>query len=328
MSQRIVEIRRRPYTRDPKFGKPIDLVANEKHNIGGSMKGAVANRGLTVKEEQFLMPEIIGLLPEDSGFKKAVNEWFSDMQEFVPHSGLRLNVSLTNNEYPVFEKLPDSTINYPLETRDYILWRYCLAYPDVVKTKEDLDGDINARFYIHCVEDETNKVNDLVKSKMKAVQHFSKNMDNERVINAIIRTLTGVSREGKTSLINVREPEKLSLTVKQNMLDGIIQGHSDIYLQVAADINLEKRAEIYEMIDRGVIEFTGSKYIFMSEELGKSVEHILAFVNAAQNSGQYVMMKGRLEAFGDRETARQEAVVAPPSISAPTTESSEKKTKE
>jgi len=103
MSDKIVVIKRRPYTKE-KVSKDAELVAQDKHSIGGSITSTGATyKGITPSEEKLIMPHILSMSPSDPGFLRASTQWFDDLKRHVPISDIKLNVSLDDDSKPLSE---------------------------------------------------------------------------------------------------------------------------------------------------------------------------------------------------------------------------------
>jgi len=136
MSDKIIFIKRKPYTRG-KVSKDPSIAAEDKYNIGGSLtdSGAVY-KGLSFEEERLLMPRIIGVPVEDVSFTKESNAYFIRMHKHVPLGGIRLNVSLVDDTKPI------SASNLPKVIEDYVLWKYCQGYSSCVDSIEGFNSNI------------------------------------------------------------------------------------------------------------------------------------------------------------------------------------------
>lgn len=290
---KIVHVKRRPYAGN----KPDEIVASEKWNIGGALAENTDGvlKGLTYDEEQLLMPALVTVPANHPDFMRKSYEWFANIKKHVPNSGISLNVSLTDDTKELGDVLSEvgdvKRLNMPKNIHDYVFWKYCLAYRRVCNTKEDLDWNAEAPFYLYSEQEEIDKVNKVVNMRTDAMKLFTKIQENESVMNQVIRTLSGTHED----IIRMHRPENFSPKEKQNLLSTIAVDHPDKFHKVASDADLGFRADVYEMLDKGIISKAGNSYFFESEEIGKSVEMVIGFMKSPANSKIYSIMKGKLE---------------------------------
>jgi len=291
MSDKIIYVKRKPYTRG-KVAKDNSIAAEDKYNIGGSLteSGAVY-KGLSFIEERLLMPFIIGVPVEDVTFTKESNDYFIRMHKHVPLGGIKLNVSLEDDSKPLDVK------NLPKVVEDYILWKYCSGYSACVDSIEGFNSSNTAIMYLFDEEVTIEKDNEKAKQKVKAIAEYSSISENPAVVKSILTILKGKTKDDKTSIVPKADYNSMSEAQRQTMLADIAIKEPSLFIETASDKTLETKAEVYELIDAGVIETVGNSYQFGGEEVGKSVEQVVGFVKAAANSKKYLHMKAKLESL-------------------------------
>jgi hypothetical protein len=90
---------------------------------------------------------------------------------------------------------------------------------------------------------------------------------------------------------------------KKTLLSTISLSYSGDFIKAATDKDLEKKAEVYDMINKGVVTTAGSKFYFGSEEVGSNnIDHVVAFIKNAANSKTYTAMKATLETINANKT--------------------------
>jgi hypothetical protein len=308
MSDKTIFIKRRPYTKDPKYGKAPELVAMDKYSIGSSLTESGATyKGLTHYEEELLMPRILNLPYSHHSFMEKSNEWFSDMKRKVPITHLKLNISLKDDSKPLSEN------NLPVVLEDYVLYLYVTrGYSRIAKSIDELDAKPYVVIYIDDPKIEADTNNAAAMRKVDAIREFGKIADNEIVLNAILKILSGKYKKEKSGpVIDVLHPETFDLKDKQTMISNIATANAEDFLAVVADTDLEKRAEAYEFISLNIIEDTGTTFVFAGREIGKTIEHVVAFIKSPSNSAVYISMKGRLEAIKDKIPVKEKAEATP-----------------
>lgn len=290
-------IKRKPYTRE-KVAKDSALAVQEKKSIGSSMtKSGGVLKGITPSEERILMPLLLGIPDSDPSFLSACNNYYNNIKVKITHEGLKLDISLEKTGEPISDE--KGKTNYPVNVADYILYRYCQVYNKVAKDLESCKSDDKKEFYIYSEVDTTKAENERAKKRTEAVKEYSKIAEDELVCNAVLRVLLGKSRVNGKPLHKISVPETTDLLLKQNVLSELAYKEPLAFLAVVLDKKLPKLAEVYELIDAGLIETPGNKFIFEGEELGTSPDHVVSFISAAANSKKYTVMKAKLDKINE-----------------------------
>lgn len=130
------------------------------HKIGASIRNNDVCRGLTSPEEKALLPDLLGIQPDDRDYQKTVKEYWNCISKQVPQMGLELEVGF---KYETAEKAAQGQkaneedkykFGTPINVVDYVLYRYCLVYADVANKEEDKHKSNRIRFYIFSKEQE------------------------------------------------------------------------------------------------------------------------------------------------------------------------------
>lgn len=282
---KIIVIKQRPY----KGRLPKEISDSFKYSIGGALsseKRGEVLKGLTFNEEQVLMPALIDAPCTDTEFRKKSTEWFKKLKVSVGIHGMKLNISLEDDEKPLSEN------NLPKSIKDYVLWKYCLAYKRrVARTFDELGGKPEALFYLHSEVDAIEKENVKAKKISEAVRKAVELYEKPELARVVVRVIAGKYPQKCDILM----PEMKGDTEMQNIITKLATEHPIEFVEVTSDKSLEKRSEIYDMINRNVIVQVGNTYTFADEPIGQNIDQIIAFISAKENGKTYLSMKAKLE---------------------------------
>lgn len=135
------------------------------------------------KEEMEIMSTVISF-PQNatlSDVSKLLNDYWASFSERIPYEGRELN--LAKDEYGAY-----------IKPYDYVLYRYCLFYPHVAKSKNEVNNSPKIRFYIEDKAEETVKNINHLRLKdeattLKAAMLSSNKEEDKKAVNAIIYLL-------------------------------------------------------------------------------------------------------------------------------------------
>lgn len=251
-----------------------EFMALTKQSIGGywesSQSGAIGT-GLSIEEQELLLPYVTDIPVEDRGFRQAVREFYVKLQTPIPYkNGLELEIGLKNsNEKPL------SRNNLPLKMMDYLRYRHAKGHPFVAANAEEARGNQIKKFYIFDKNASDKATTNLNLLKDEALQVYLTVKDDKKKVVAML-TLLGVDPRmyGGVNADDLRQtalrdfadktPEKVVKTYK---LDSF-----------------EERYMIQAMVNTGVLKVYGSRYVVASngESFGNDIDEAVSrFKNTA-----------------------------------------------
>lgn len=254
----IVEIRRIPNpTR-----LPNDYFLQQKETIGSfyAPNGAIGS-GLTNEEIKLLMPEMVHLPAEDLKFREAVNRYFRDISvRLLPFAhndrGVELNIATDKNGVPVNPK-------------DYILYKFCVAHPDVANKKSEISADSRAFIYdAQAGKAERKAQRDIVD---KALAEYLNIKNDENKVRVVL-TAMGEYYEA------LRQDDDLI-----EVLETITRENPQRLIAVLSDKNLEMTSFIYDCINFEILRKVGQDVLYKDENLG-DMEEACLYLKKAENS--------------------------------------------
>lgn len=281
---RKIKLKRKEITR---FGLPKELKDEKICNLG-SYNDSNGNpaRAFTYKEEDKWMSEIVGLKSSDPGFRGAVTHWYKNLTIKVKPEGVELEIGLD----------PDGN---PLSVEDYLKYKFALNHPWMAKTKEECLSAEHLQFYFEDPEAENISKGAKLEVTAKAYVEFAKLDEDEDKMDWVIRTVLSKFPElGSLSTLT-----KLDTAKKKLKIAEVIQKDPEYFLEVMSDKDLIYKAEIASMVEAGVLNKEGNKYLNGTENLG-SLEGTIAWMKDGNNSADYAVLKARLDQFGSPITTK------------------------
>lgn len=281
---RKIKLKRKEITR---WGLQKELRDEKICNLGGynDSNGNPA-RPFTYEEEDKWMPEIVGLKVTDPGFRSAVTHWYKNLTIKVKPEGVDLEIGL------------DAGGN-PFNMEDYLKYKFALGHPWMAKTKEECMGAEHLQFYFEDPEAENISKGAKLEVTAKAYVEFAKLDEDEDKMDWVIRTVLSKFPElGALSTLT-----KLDTAKKKLKIAEVIQKDPEYFLEVMSDKDLIYKAEIASMVEAGVLNKEGNKYLNGTENLG-SLEGTIAWMKDGNNSADYAVLKARLDQFGSPITTK------------------------
>ena len=250
--------------------------------------------GLTRKEENILLPEMIGYYPETDrrDFRKGVGEYYRNINTKIPPEGLRLNIALEQPDAELSEE------NMPVNIRDYIIYKHAQSHPETGQTYEEAEMYQHKRFYL---EDEDSLISDasgLSDKEDKARLEYYKIVDDGPKVEQMLVLLGVHTRKMKP------EEKRLKLKEYTTIEEKRTASYNETKLQKFIDISNDKRLKtkylIEEMIRVDVLERVGSK-ILMKETgdlLGDDLKETALWFEDKGNVKEVNVLKARYKEFG------------------------------
>ena len=301
-------------------------IYNKKY-IGSSFEAGTSRllTGLTLEEEEKFLPPILGVSVKDNKWASSVKTYYANLRRLVPPTaeGLQLEVGMiydNSADYDkalveeqseslrlkkalekgqkVFESFKTRTkVGTPIDTLDYIIWRYCLKYNKVANTEDDAFSSPNIEFYLYSEAKMLSDQKVDFEERSKAMQIFYQIVSDNTKKSAMLYVL-------KDDIINYnsipKNTKKLSTgtEVERNItLETIARELSFRFLTVAQDSNLMYQAFIEKAIDMGELRRLPNTTIIMygsDVQLGKDMIESIAFLNASANRDLFNTLKARI----------------------------------
>lgn len=246
--------------------------------------------GLSIYEENLLLPMVIGYPVEDRDFRLKVNEYYSNINSKVPPNtnpplptdGLKLEIGLSENN-----NKPLSKDNLPIRIDDYVRYRQIILHPqvgdvDIEETEEDSLGNQMRKFVIHDpAKAQTTALTSNEARDQALMKYISIKSDPRKV--RMYLTLLGVS------LTTLRPGEELT------KLREKAEKEPASFLKVASDPNLEIKYMIEELVHYKVLTKVGERLLNGQTEIGRNVAEAVQYLKDSHNTAVFASLKAALQ---------------------------------
>lgn len=257
---------------EPKSHLPSKVLANAKKTLGSVLK----NRnplGLEDKDlEKELLSKLLNIEKTDRDYSDKVRTFWREFRVVIPSGGVVLDISTI-----------DDDAKQPNNIEDYITYLWAKNHPLVADSKEAVESSHLKQFYIHDPEKEIAKENVNVKNTRLAYKEFIKLAEDEGKMDMVLR------------ILGADDPNTMTSTMKENQLDVILKQNPSKFLKVVTDPDLEIRAELRQMVEKGILRKQGASYLYMDTTIGDSEAEAVSYFKNDRNSETVLDLKSRLK---------------------------------
>lgn len=254
---------------------------------GPYFAGKATATGLSFEEQKILLPEHLGVEHSDKDFRKTVNKFYDEICTSVPKDGLRLQVSLQNDNEPL------SSSNLPINLDHYIRFRHLLNHPQVASSKAAAEQSWQAKYYIHDAEGVTQHAMFINTLEDRATEVYTRFKDDPIKTDQIL-TMLGVD------IVPMKSDAKLlklkGYAKKDPALNDIEQKTEfERFLRVANDKDLEFKYLIQEMIGAQYLKRVGNNILYAEsgKEIGVSMEDAVLYFKNPKNSRELNLLRAQ-----------------------------------
>lgn len=262
-----------------KLPQEIKDAAIKKLSAGITSSG-IPLKGISIEEEEKLLPSIVGLPASHVEFANKVNNWYNNLSKPVDKNGIKLNIAVSEKT-----GMPEVPI-------DFLLYKRALVDRLVAKSKTEMMQDQRYSFFINDENEELSKKLDILKEKENAQREYFKVKDSETLTDALLQVFAQSEGHKTTKYTSLPVDEKTLV------LDRMLTSMPKVFLEMATDKDLEIRAEILAMVDYQVLTRVGNKFINGTEPIGDSLEEVIAYFKSAKNQTEYIKFKAKMDNLG------------------------------
>lgn len=249
---------------------PKEIRAGAKIKIGSIYVNRQPLKGLDGEEEKLILSKIMDVPPGHEKWPEKTKDFWASLNLKVPFEGVELDIS----------KDEDGS---PINVMDYIYYQWCKKHRQVAISEEEMKDNGEKKFYIYDPQKDLLKKNAKVQIKKEADKEFIKLSDNKDKMKMLTRVL-----------INV-DPSRLSDLELENSLYDYKEGNPERFLKFCLDENLEIKAEIEEMVEKGVLRKIGNQLIYEDETIAEDAKNSIVYFRNKKNSGKINAMRATLK---------------------------------
>jgi len=242
--------------------------------------------GLSIPEENILMPLVLGIPSDDRDFRGKVNEYFSNINSKIPADsnpkkptdGLALEIGLhRDNNAPISAK----DENLPINVEQFIRYRQIAGHPWVGVSGED-DGNQLKRFLIFDPKKQLKATKAVNEEADIALTRYIQIKQDKSKVRMYLR-LTGHD----LSKITPGEEVAALRTKAQSDPVNFNKAWSDPYK--------EHKYQIEEMVAFGLLKQVGTRILYGQTEIGRNLEEAVLWLKDPHHSDSYRSLKAMLD---------------------------------
>ena len=289
-------------------GKEIDdFFAMSKKSIGSYWENVSSKKigsGLSLAEENILMPFLVDADADDKEFRKKVGAFFQDIDTKIPYNtGLTLETGLLlSNDKPVFFSKEPEKNNMPIELMDYVRYRHALKHSKVAASKEHADGSARYEFYIF--------------DKSETLKKNTKKSEEKDAALSIFLTIKPDIKKVEMMLTLLGHDARIFEGNADAMIDKLrteSETRCKVFIETYNNTELEINYWIRTMLNTGVLKNIGPKYFDAETDklIGNSLEETVYYFKDEENSDVVVSLKARMQEAAKRPVGSKRGNAAP-----------------
>ncbi len=263
----------------PEIGVMDETARDYSLAIGASFAGA--NSGvllgrtiLTAQQERDWMPRIVGVQPTHQEWDRVLNDYWNNLNVKIPYDGLSLEVGMTYKSETEFE---------PIKPADYVLYQYCLKYPQVANSISEVNNSNKIRFYL---TKESYVQDELLRTKKLRDRAFVVRLE-----------LEGDVEKMKSLIILSGNPLPRKLEEQQLLLAKIQETEPSKFLELTKDKKLLEKAFVERLIKVNIFTRPINSTLVMYDGaiIGSNLEEAAAWLAMPANSEVLLSSRQQLE---------------------------------
>ena len=246
-----------------------------------SNSAKVIGSGLSIAEQELLMPYLIQIEKDDREFRTAVFKFFNSLSTKIPFStgkDFEIGLEKSNTE-------PLAKDNMPLDIEQYVRYRHAKNHPWVAGSKSEAEGNQLKLFYIHDADKQHKEDTDKLVIQDEADEIWLKIKNQPQKVTMLLTSLgfderDYLGRNGETR--------------KQNDLREFINKDAIKFLSVYRDDRFETKYWLKAMVKASIVEEVGTSFVIKENKklLGRSEMETVLFLEDPENADTVSYLKG------------------------------------
>lgn len=261
----------------------MDFVGLSSKSVGPyweSHSARIIGSGLTLEEQDILMPVMLSMSVEDREYRRSIFNFFNNLTTKIPpNSGRDLEIGLLgSNDKPL------SDTNMPISVSDYIRYRHAKNHPWVAESQTESKGNQLKFFYIHDAETQLKEDSDKMVIQDQADEIYLSIKNNDSKVSQLLVMLGKDPRDfagAKAPQLRLRE------------LRTIVDTQASLFLEKYQTDRFEIRYWLKAMETAGTIRVVGTSYVITENNklLGRSLEEAVLYMEDPANTDTVSFLK-------------------------------------
>lgn len=264
-----------------------DYFSLASRSIGGAFAKDSARpiTGLTIGEENLLMPLLLNIPTEDRDFRQKVTDYFHGINTRVKggENGTALEIGLEYGPDVELSEDGKTLLNPPLNIAHYVAWKHASVHPEVAESEDAGRGNSLKAYYIYDPSAVSKGRVDVSDTKDKAIEAYLVVKKDIKKVEMYL-TLLGVnhySMSANDKVLKLRE-EASKKPVAFN--------------KVHADKNKDVAYFIDQCIAYKVMKTVGTRILVTesAEDIGRDREAAILYLKDTKHSKEVLTLKAQL----------------------------------
>lgn len=262
----------------------IDFMSQSAQSIGPywqSTTARIMGSGLTISEQNLLMPHMIQIEEGDRTFRQEIFNFFNKLNTKIPFTtGKDFEIGLEKDNSKAISKE-----NMPINVEQYIRYRHAKNHPWVAGNKTEALGNPRKLFYIHDSDLQLIEDSDKLVIQDEADEIWLKIRSQPQKITQLLTSLgfderDYLGRNGETR--------------KKNDLREFIDKKATEFLKVYRDDRFETKYWLKAMVQADAVQQVGTSYVIKETKklLGKSELETVLYIEDEANADTISYLKG------------------------------------
>jgi len=251
--------------------------------------GKIPESGLSPKEEEILLPHLVGYKPGEREYREEVNKFFNQINTHVPAEGRKLIVSLED------DKAPLSQDNLPVKIEDFIRYKHALKHPQVGKNREEAERYQHKKFYVLDQDEQTLTASKMLKVEDQAQEYYLQVRKDPQKVDMVLTLLNIDTRALSPDEMNLEL--KRQATSDPSQADVINEQKLDRFINICKDRDMQIKYDIYQLISHGILERVSRRILDRESGnvLGNNLKETVLFFKDKANAKQVNYYQAELE---------------------------------
>lgn len=243
--------------------------------------------GLTIMEENSLMPRILNIENTDRDFRQRVTDYFHSITTRVDptdkkgQGGTTLEIGLEkDNNLPM-----DMMTNPPLNVKDYIHYRHAISHPWVAMSEEEGKGNMLAKFFVY--------------DPAKEIKNKTSRGDKQDEAMAAYLSIKDSPTKVLQYLTLMNENPKDHVGLEVGTLRGLASTKAKKFLEVHNDTDKDYKFLVHELVTAKILKMVGTRYLTVegNNMFAGNMEEAIAELKDPKNSQQLLIFKSMIKDF-------------------------------
>ena len=265
------------------------VITSEFKKVDGRITREIIRGLKTNEQEQYLLPTILSMKPNDNNWQKAVEEFWAEYSIKVLVEKTKILNIVTHTEKVTLIGGQETVLEVPENLHDYMDYNFAMQSSRVAKNDDDKANSDLFDFFLDDLSKIKKEELDLLKEKDLADINYVELLQSKK--NEKIDWL----------LEKLKEPEEnfthASTDDKQLALRKIKEVNPTAFNRESSNPDLEYEAELYKMLQFNIVTLEGNTVMDGNINIGQFYKEAVAYLKDGTKSEHVLKLKERLKSL-------------------------------